>query len=103
MVTLKAERSWPRQEHGEVLVAERPQGSFTRQLQVGEALDTQNVEASYNNGVLTLTIPVAQSAQPRRIEVRHDQGEQRILQQSAESESGDQGGAGGQGGQQQGT
>jgi HSP20 family protein len=53
-----------------VLVAERPQGRFTRQLQVGENLDTQNVEARYANGVLHLVIPVAEAAQPRRIEVQ---------------------------------
>jgi HSP20 family protein len=53
-----------------VLVAERPQGRFTRQLQLGENLDTQNVEARYANGVLHLTIPVAEAAQSRRIEVQ---------------------------------
>ena len=57
-----------------MLVAERPQGSFTRQLQVGEALDTRSVSASCSGGVLSLVIPVAQAAQPRRIEVQHDQG-----------------------------
>ena len=53
-----------------VLVAERPQGSFTRQLQLGEGLDSEAVQADYSDGVLHLTIPVAQAAQPRRITIR---------------------------------
>jgi HSP20 family protein len=70
MLTIKAERRPDYQQGDAVLVAERPQGSFTRQLQLGESLDTQKVQASYGDGVLHLTIPVAQAAQPRRIEVR---------------------------------
>ena len=53
-----------------VLVAERPQGSFTRQLQLGESLDSEDVQADYRDGVLHLTIPVAQAARPRRITIR---------------------------------
>jgi len=53
----------------QVVVAERPQGSFSRQLVLGEGLDTDNVRAEYTNGVLHLIIPVAQAAQPRRIQV----------------------------------
>jgi HSP20 family protein len=74
MLTIKAERRPDYQQGQAVLVAERPQGSFTRQLQLGESLDTQNVQASYGDGVLHLTIPVAQAAQPRRIEVRTGAG-----------------------------
>ena len=52
VLTIAAERR-PEYEQGQnVLVAERPQGRFTRQLQLGENLDTQNVEARYANGVL---------------------------------------------------
>jgi HSP20 family protein len=75
----------PRQEPGgqrgqqgeqpQVLVAERPQGSFTRQLVLGEGLDTEAVQAEYTNGVLHLTIPVAQAAQPRRIQVGQTGGQ----------------------------
>jgi HSP20 family protein len=56
-------------EETQVLVAERPQGGFSRQLVLGEGLDTGAVQADYSNGVLHLTIPVAQAAQPRRISV----------------------------------
>ena len=48
---------------------ERPQGRFTRQLQVSDALDSANIAATYENGVLRLTIPMSQAAKPRRIEV----------------------------------
>lgn len=79
VLTIRAERRSHYQEGQEVLVAERPQGSFTRQLQVGDGLDVQSIRAAYSNGVLMMTIPVAAAAQPRRIEVQHDQGGQRDL------------------------
>lgn len=78
LLTISAERSPEYGQERAVLVAERPQGSFTRQLQIGEALDAQSITASYSNGVLHLTIPVAQSAQPRRIEVTHDRSTQDV-------------------------
>lgn len=53
----------------EMVSAERPRGVFSRQLFLGETLDTDRIEASYNGGVLRLTIPVAEKAKPRRIEV----------------------------------
>lgn len=69
VLTIRAERRSDFAQGHNVLVAERPQGRFTRQLQLGDSLDTQKVTANYANGVLTLTIPVAPAAQPRRIEV----------------------------------
>ena len=94
VLTIAAERR-PEYEQGQnVLVAERPQGRFTRQLQLGENLDTQNVEARYANGVLHLTIPVAEAAQPRRIEVQGAGTPQTIemtpAEGSAETGSGDE-------------
>jgi len=50
-------------------LAERPYGAFSRQLFLGEALDTERIEASYDAGVLTVTIPVAEQAKPRKIEI----------------------------------
>jgi HSP20 family protein len=61
-----------------VLLAERPQGRFTRQLQVGETLDTGKVQATYSDGVLHLTIPLSEQAQPRRIEVQHGGGQRQL-------------------------
>ena len=78
VVTIRADRRPPYGAEDDVLVAERSQGSFTRQLQVGEALDTDNIKAGYRDGVLSLVIPVAASAQPRRIEVSHDEPQQQI-------------------------
>lgn len=54
----------------DVLIAERPHGEVRRQLFLGEGLDTERIEASYDAGVLTLLLPVADSARPQRIEVR---------------------------------
>ncbi len=69
VLTIKAERQASREEGDEMLVAERPQGTFTRQLLLGDTLDPERLEARYEHGVLTVTIPVAEQAQPRRIEV----------------------------------
>lgn len=68
-LTIRAERSPVFREGDEVLVAERPQGAFTRQLALGDGLDTERVSADYDNGVLRLTIPVAPTAKPRRVQI----------------------------------
>ena len=69
VLTVKAERRWAPSEGQEVLTAERPQGSFSRQLFLAETLDVDHIEASYDAGVLTLRIPVAEKAKPRRVEI----------------------------------
>jgi HSP20 family protein len=69
VLTVRAERSWHRHEDAEVLIAERPQGTFTRQLFLGESLDVDRIEATYENGVLTVAIPVAEAAKPRKVQV----------------------------------
>ena len=72
VLTVHAERS--ELEAGrEMLSAERPRGVFSRQLFLGESLDTDRIQASYQDGVLRLAIPVAEAAKPRRIEVTHSQ------------------------------
>jgi len=78
MLTVRAERKPEFSEGDQVLVAERSQGSFTRQLQLGDAVDAQHVQASYANGVLCLTIPAAPQSQPRRIEIQQGQAQQQI-------------------------
>ena len=50
-------------------VAERPLGVFSRQLFLGDTLDTEHVNATYDAGVLTLRIPIAEKAKPRRIDI----------------------------------
>ena len=53
----------------EMVSAERPRGVFSRQLFLGETLDSERIQASYSAGVLRLTIPVAEKAKPRRIQI----------------------------------
>jgi HSP20 family protein len=72
-LTVQATRQAVFGDDDQVLTAERPQGSFSRQLILGDDVDAENVRADYTNGVLNLTIPVKQSAQPRRIEIGHDE------------------------------
>lgn len=69
VLTLSAERSWQPAEGDQVVVAERPQGRFSRQLFLGEGLDPDRIEANCDHGVLTLTIPVAERAKPRKVTV----------------------------------
>jgi len=76
-LTVRAERGPAQSEGDQVLVLERPSGSFTRQLMLGEGLDPEKVQADYTNGVLHLTIPVARSAQPRKIEIGKSGGNAR--------------------------
>ena len=70
VLTVRAERRPnPVGQDVEMQVAERPLGVFSRQLFLGDTLDTEKVSASYDAGVLTLRIPVAEQAKPRRIEI----------------------------------
>jgi HSP20 family protein len=70
VLTVKAERSWfPPEEGAEVLARERTQGTFSRQVLLGEALDADRVEAHYDQGVLRVTIPVTEKAKPRKVEI----------------------------------
>ena len=68
-LTVTAERSVPQLEGAEWAVAERPYGAYTRQLVLGRSLDTDRLEASYHDGVLTVSIPVAEKARARKITV----------------------------------
>jgi len=78
VVTVKAERP-PRDDDTESLAAERPRGVFSRQLVLGDNLDTDDISASYEAGVLSLVIPVAEKAKPRKIMVSSNgQGRQAI-------------------------
>jgi HSP20 family protein len=70
VLTVKAERRpTVTDENVEMQVAERPLGAFSRQLFLGDTLDTEHVKADYDAGVLTLRIPVAERAKPRKIEI----------------------------------
>src|SRR6201990_1066437 len=70
VLTVKAERRPAvEREQVEMQVAERPLGVFSRQLFLGDTLDTENIAADYEAGVLTLRIPVAERAKPRKIAI----------------------------------
>jgi len=77
VVTVKAERP-PRASDVELLAAERPRGIFSRQLILGDNLDTEHISASYDAGVLTLQIPVAERAKPRKISISKAEDRQAI-------------------------
>lgn len=83
VLTVSAERQWQPTENQEVIASERPQGNFSRQLFLGESLDTERVQADYDNGVLTLTIPVAEQAKPRKVEVTSGGGAKQIQTSSS--------------------
>lgn len=68
VLTVRAERP-VRANDAQLLTAERQRGVFSRQLFLGDALDTERVTAAYEHGVLTLRIPVAEKAKPRKISV----------------------------------
>jgi HSP20 family protein len=68
VLTVKAERPG-RDDDTELIAAERPRGVFSRQLILGDTLDTERVAATYDAGVLTLRIPVAEQAKPRKISI----------------------------------
>ena len=77
VLVVKAERPLrPAGETEEPVIAERPHGTFARQVFLGENLDTEHIEATYADGVLRLSIPVAAQPKPRRISLRHDGAEQ---------------------------
>src|SRR4051812_11365379 len=83
VLTVRAERRFEPREGDEVVVAERPQGSYTRQVFLSEMLDSENLQANCEHGVLTLTIPVAETAKPRRVPVGGRQEPQTIEPQTA--------------------
>ncbi len=68
-LTVTAERSWRPIEGDQLLAAERVHGKFQRQILLGDGLDTERLHATYEHGVLTVTIPVAERAKPRKITV----------------------------------
>ncbi|MEV5233195.1 Hsp20/alpha crystallin family protein [Streptomyces pseudogriseolus] len=69
VLRVRAERRSPAPENADMVITERPAGEFTRQLFLGDTLDTERIDATYDAGVLTLRIPVAEAAKPRRIQI----------------------------------
>ena len=69
VLTISVERRFEQLEGDEIIVSERPQGRFSRQLRLGSTIDTDRIAASYQNGVLTITLPVSERARPRQVPV----------------------------------
>ncbi len=78
VLTVRAQRKWEYDDIDKLAIHERPQGTFTRQLFLGEQLDTDRIAANYEHGVLTLTIPMAEQAKPRKVEITAGGGQAAI-------------------------
>jgi HSP20 family protein len=88
VVSVSAQRATTVPQGAQVFANERPQGDLSRQLILGENLDTNRLEAQHRDGVLTLTIPVAEQAKPRKLGVQTANREP-IDVRSTESERGE--------------
>ena len=92
-LTIKAQRSGRTEESVDWIASERFAGTYMRQLSLGDSVDADNISATYHNGVLTLSIPIAEKAKPRRIEVSAP-ADQTVIEtnpQSAEATGGNAG------------
>ncbi len=79
VLTVRAERPPAQAEGAEMIVAERPVGTFTRQVFLGDTLDAEHITADYSGGVLTLTIPVHEAAKPRSIHVTTQDDKKQVM------------------------
>ncbi len=80
LLTVRARRSGRQNEGIDWLARERPTGSYVRQLTLGEDVDESNISATYQDGVLTLTLPITEKAKPRRIPVNVESGSDRVIE-----------------------
>jgi len=90
VLTVQASRKWEPAEGQEVIVSERPQGQFTRQLFLGDGLDTDRIDAKYEGGVLKISIPVSEKAKPRKIQVGAGDGDRPVLTDSRDQSNEEQ-------------
>ena len=70
VLTVSAKRSEEYGEQERLVVRERLMGSYTRKIRLGETVDTEKIEVSYDNGVLTIVLPVQEKAKPRKVEIK---------------------------------
>jgi HSP20 family protein len=69
VLTVRADRPNNQPDGVEMIISERPVGTFTRQVFLADTLDPDQMSADYTAGVLTLTIPVHEAAKPRKVEI----------------------------------
>ncbi|MFH8248811.1 Hsp20/alpha crystallin family protein [Microbacterium sp. B2969] len=86
LLTIRAERTLTTGEGVKWITREREAASFLRQLNLGQGIDTERITANYNNGVLSVTIPVSEKAKPRKIEVTSDAEQPTILAHESHDE-----------------
>lgn len=79
LMTIRAQRTLPRQQGVKWLTEERPHGTYLRQFSLGEGIDVEKISANYDNGVLSVLIPVSEKAKPRKIEVTASTNEQQSI------------------------
>jgi len=70
VLTVSAKRSQEYREQERPVVRERPMGSFTRKIRLAETVDADKIDAGYDNGVLSIVLPLQEKARPRRIEIK---------------------------------
>lgn len=86
-MTLTAHRTGHSEDSVTWLTNERFFGTYRRQLSLGENVDADKISATYENGVLTVTIPLAERARPRRIEVAHGNGARSIEAKTVDADA----------------
>ena len=86
VLTIHAERRRSIGDDTELVVGERPHGTFSRQLFLGDSLDAEQLSADYTDGVLTLRVPVAEKAKPRRVEISTGAKPQSAIEATATEE-----------------
>jgi len=69
VLRIEASRDWRPAEGDFVFAAERPRGAFSRQLMLSEDIDTGSIKADYTDGVLTVCLPVAEAAKPKKVTI----------------------------------
>jgi HSP20 family protein len=78
VLSVGAERHWSPEDGEQVVLAERPQGRFERKLYLSNNLNTEAIEARYDQGVLSLRIPVSEASKPRKVQVTSGDGREVI-------------------------
>jgi HSP20 family protein len=77
LLTIRAERHLPMHEGVKWLTHERPYGSYVRQFTLGDGVDVERISANYENGVLSVTVPMVERAKPRKIEISSRAGDRK--------------------------
>jgi len=94
VLTVHAERRRLGDDDVELVIGERPTGTFSRQLFLAETLDSEHLAADYNDGVLRVRVPVKEQAKPRRVDIAVGTGEATSIEASSHEVSQDPVGAG---------